>query len=130
WQRPRSRPYLWIWTLPASSPGNEQRTPATSVIPPNAPGFRPALARTAAPSGPVVPAARRGRPGEQRAYRRRPNPRPAAARAPRLLAPWRRSRLRAARAHWAGWASGLLPGASAWPAPGAVEEARPARRGA
>ncbi|TML49566.1 MAG: site-specific DNA-methyltransferase [Actinobacteria bacterium] len=40
WQCPRSRPYLWIWTLPASSPGNEHRAPATSVIPPNPPRTR------------------------------------------------------------------------------------------
>jgi len=33
----QSRPYLRIWTLPASSPGNEHRTPATSGIPPNLP---------------------------------------------------------------------------------------------
>src|SRR5207247_7845473 len=30
-------PYLRIWTLPASSPGNEHRTPATSGIPPSPP---------------------------------------------------------------------------------------------
>jgi GNAT superfamily N-acetyltransferase len=37
WQLPQSRPYLRIWTLPASSPGNEHRDPATSGIPPNPP---------------------------------------------------------------------------------------------
>jgi len=32
----QSRQYLWIWTLPASSPVNEHRTPTTSAIPPSA----------------------------------------------------------------------------------------------
>src|SRR5437660_5391781 len=57
WQRPQSRPYLWIWTLPASSPGNEHRTPATSGIPPNP----PTAARGRPPPRSALPACRRRR---------------------------------------------------------------------
>src|SRR5207247_2015242 len=38
--RIQSRPYLRIWTLPASLSANEQRTPSTSGFPPNPLGFR------------------------------------------------------------------------------------------
>src|SRR5207244_10349820 len=37
----QSRPYLRIWTLPASSPGNEHRAPATSGLTPDPPSARP-----------------------------------------------------------------------------------------
>src|SRR5205823_10653466 len=61
WQRPQSRPYLRIWTLPASSPGNEHRTPATSGIPPNPPRARAGPARREQPPSPRTPRAPRHR---------------------------------------------------------------------